>query len=54
LLQGDTTDLFSVSNGFQSRALTATAGATYKELGLEIKVAEVHSDYIVIFVKLGY
>jgi hypothetical protein len=29
----------------------ATVGATYEALGLEIKISEVHSDYVVLLVK---
>lgn len=50
----DPTDKFYVSTGFQTRVFSATEGATYKDLGIEIKVSEVHSDYIVLLVKPTY
>jgi hypothetical protein len=47
--------VFSVYLGGQSFAsvhdYNAIPGATYEILGIEIKVSEVHSDYIVLFVR---
>jgi rubredoxin len=54
LLPTDPTNVFYVSTGFQTRVFSATEGATYKDLGLEIKVSEVHSDHIVLLVKPTY
>jgi len=54
LLSSDPTDKFYVSSGFQTRMFSATEGAMYKDLGIEIKVSEVHSDYIVLLVKPYY
>jgi len=54
LIASDPIDKFYVSSGFQTRVFSATEGATYKDLGIEIKVLEVHSDYIVLLVKPTY
>lgn len=54
LLLADSPNLFVVSTGFQTQTFSTTQGATYTSLGLEIKVSEVHTDYIVLLVKPTY
>lgn len=45
---------FTVNSYLQQKTFSTTEGATYTAFGIEIKVSEVHSDYIVLLVKPTY
>ena len=50
-LPTDSPNAFLVTSGLTSEGFPVTEGATYRAFGLEIRVSEVHTDYIVLLVK---